>query len=453
MKIKLIYKIIVFTVFTIFSFANIKSQPSLTWEKLYGYPQTADGAYDVCESSDGNFFVVGNSGSTASNNRLYVLKINQIGDTLWTKKYNIGEYGYGVTQSNDCGCVITGYGVDSLYILKIDCSGNIVWQRTYTGGICFDIQRVSDGGYIACGYHVFKGYVMKVDSVGNLLWDKHYTVSNQMGFISCIEAIDGGYIFGGYVMDPSPVYIELLKLDNNGETDWERRTLMLNMPGALTSIKKLGDKYIIFGITSRIFFAKFNMNGFQESAYMFPDGGLESFPAANVINDNKFVFTSQISPDTGVTMLVKNWISDSSGNILSEKTYRTNGYMIFESILPLSNKDILFAGIYKQLPHGNNDEVFVVRTDSTLYSKPLSIKLNSINIPQELTLYQNYPNPFNPVTNIKYDLPNDNFVTIKIYDLLGRELMSLVNEFKQAGSYTVTFDAANYPSGVYYYKI
>ncbi|MBK7446532.1 MAG: T9SS type A sorting domain-containing protein [Ignavibacteria bacterium] len=54
---------------------------------------------------------------------------------------------------------------------------------------------------------------------------------------------------------------------------------------------------------------------------------------------------------------------------------------------------------------------------------------------------------------IKYDLPNDNFVMIKIYDILGKELLNLVNEFKQAGSYTVTFDATNYPSGVYYYKI
>jgi hypothetical protein len=71
----------------------------------------------------------------------------------------------------------------------------------------------------------------------------------------------------------------------------------------------------------------------------------------------------------------------------------------------------------------------------------------------EYSLNQNYPNPFNPVTKIQYDLTKDNFVTIKIYDLLGRELMSLVNEFKKAGSYTVTFDAANYPSGVYYYKI
>jgi len=68
-------------------------------------------------------------------------------------------------------------------------------------------------------------------------------------------------------------------------------------------------------------------------------------------------------------------------------------------------------------------------------------------------LYENYPKPFNSETNIEYSLLKSGIVTIKIYDILGKELLSLVNEFKQAGSYSVTFDATNYPSGVYYYKI
>ncbi|MBK6771596.1 MAG: T9SS type A sorting domain-containing protein [Ignavibacteria bacterium] len=79
-------------------------------------------------------------------------------------------------------------------------------------------------------------------------------------------------------------------------------------------------------------------------------------------------------------------------------------------------------------------------------------KLNSFQT-ANYKLYQNYPNPFNPTTNIEFAIPKDNFVSLKIYNLLGKEIMSLLNEFKQAGSYSVTFDAANYPSGVYYYKI
>ena len=65
----------------------------------------------------------------------------------------------------------------------------------------------------------------------------------------------------------------------------------------------------------------------------------------------------------------------------------------------------------------------------------------------------NYPNPFNPITNIKFELPNDIYVSIKIYDVLGREIKVLVNEFKTTGRYSVTFEGSNLPSGIYYYKI
>jgi len=68
-------------------------------------------------------------------------------------------------------------------------------------------------------------------------------------------------------------------------------------------------------------------------------------------------------------------------------------------------------------------------------------------------LMQNYPNPFNPLTNIKYQIANNSFVSIKIYDINGREIKNLVNEFKPAGYYTVSFNGSNIASGVYFYKI
>jgi len=68
-------------------------------------------------------------------------------------------------------------------------------------------------------------------------------------------------------------------------------------------------------------------------------------------------------------------------------------------------------------------------------------------------LIQNHPNPFNPSTEIKYSIKNDNFVTIKVYDVLGKVVATLVNENKQAGFYKVSFDASNLSSGVYFYTI
>jgi len=74
------------------------------------------------------------------------------------------------------------------------------------------------------------------------------------------------------------------------------------------------------------------------------------------------------------------------------------------------------------------------------------------SLPMEFSI-RNYPNPFNPVTNIVYNLPKDEFVKIKIYDALGKEIMTIVNEFKEAGKYNVSFNGVNFSSGIYYYRI
>jgi photosystem II stability/assembly factor-like uncharacterized protein len=74
-------------------------------------------------------------------------------------------------------------------------------------------------------------------------------------------------------------------------------------------------------------------------------------------------------------------------------------------------------------------------------------------IAQNFRLEQNYPNPFNPSTNIKWQIADGRFVTLKVYDILGRELRTLVNENLQAGSYEVTFDATGLASGVYLYRL
>ncbi|MGA8265493.1 MAG: T9SS type A sorting domain-containing protein, partial [Ignavibacteriaceae bacterium] len=74
-------------------------------------------------------------------------------------------------------------------------------------------------------------------------------------------------------------------------------------------------------------------------------------------------------------------------------------------------------------------------------------------IPQKYYLSQNYPNPFNPSSIINYEIPKSSLVTLKVYDVLGREVATLVNEEKHTGRYNVTFSASKYSSGVYFYRI
>ncbi len=73
--------------------------------------------------------------------------------------------------------------------------------------------------------------------------------------------------------------------------------------------------------------------------------------------------------------------------------------------------------------------------------------------PQTFSLEQNYPNPFNPVTKIKFTLASNEYTTLKVYDIIGKEITTLVNNQMEKGHYEINFDASNLPSGVYFYTL
>ncbi|MBK8984094.1 MAG: T9SS type A sorting domain-containing protein [Ignavibacteria bacterium] len=76
-----------------------------------------------------------------------------------------------------------------------------------------------------------------------------------------------------------------------------------------------------------------------------------------------------------------------------------------------------------------------------------------VGIPEQYSLSQNYPNPFNPVTKIDYALSSDGRVNLTLYDISGRVVSNIINEFKTAGYYTVNVNASDLPSGIYFYII
>ena len=87
---------------------------------------------------------------------------------------------------------------------------------------------------------------------------------------------------------------------------------------------------------------------------------------------------------------------------------------------------------------------------ATLYDLSSDVEIGT---PKKFELLQNYPNPFNPITNIDYNLPFSGNLTLKIYDISGREINTLVNKTQEAGYYTVQFNASNFASGTYFYRI
>jgi hypothetical protein len=93
------------------------------------------------------------------------------------------------------------------------------------------------------------------------------------------------------------------------------------------------------------------------------------------------------------------------------------------------------------------------RIITLIEGQSIGIKNISAGIPNEFKLYQNYPNPFNPVTKIKYDVNKEIHVTLRVYNILGKEVVTLVNKLLQPGSYEAVFDGKNFAAGVYFYTL
>jgi photosystem II stability/assembly factor-like uncharacterized protein len=124
-----------------------------------------------------------------------------------------------------------------------------------------------------------------------------------------------------------------------------------------------------------------------------------------------------------------------TGSVPTQK--RFEGIKFFNS-----STGIIVGGNGAILKTTNGGGVFIVGV----------IPVNNI-IVNNYKLHQNYPNPFNPVTNIQFDIPKSDFVKVKVYDILGKEVENLLNEFKSAGSYLISFDASRLGSGIYFYKL
>jgi hypothetical protein len=106
---------------------------------------------------------------------------------------------------------------------------------------------------------------------------------------------------------------------------------------------------------------------------------------------------------------------------------------------------------------GNSGSNLLVAKDGCLWSVDIDeytgITMPAVPAPSEYLLLQNYPNPFNPSTRITYNIPQTEFVTLTVYDILGRKVGTLVNEIKEKGEYTVNFNAENLSSGTYIYRL
>ena len=155
-----------------------------------------------------------------------------------------------------------------------------------------------------------------------------------------------------------------------------------------------------------------------------------------------FEWTEVQDPDPGdhVTYEISYWTSSSTS---IRVVFRNNNYMDNMRVGDMREYFWKVAAVDDQDLKTYSDTM-VFYTNTTL---------DVVEIPESYSLKNNFPNPFNPVTSISYELPEDVYVRLKIYDLTGKMIRDLVNDLHSAGKYTVQFDASRIPSGIYVYKI
>lgn len=170
--------------------------------------------------------------------------------------------------------------------------------------------------------------------------------------------------------------------------------------------------------------------------------------------------------DGVIDLIADNQISQNQGNILINRLHQAqqklqNGQnfpalvqmIIFKArvlILRLSNQ--ISAPVSTRLNYGADGVIDLIIYDDNPVNSP-GVNLDDYLLPKSFELSQNYPNPFNPSTTIEYSIPKNAEVTLKIYDIVGREVATLVNEYKSTGKYIVNWNASNLASGPYFYRL
>lgn len=218
-----------------------------------------------------------------------------------------------------------------------------------------------------------------------------------------------------------------------------------------------------------IFFFLYFYFNYSLFAQNYDDIWISSCPDTIQLN-NEVIFEASFEDydDSGTYVDYWNWSinlihSDSVYKLASEDSvkgknkYQSEWKQIIET-LPLPYDSIKNDNIYLHVNCFDSDsfyhvayKAFIKLIDSTAVG--FESLLFSNDIPENFELYQNYPNPFNPSTTICYSLKKSSLVTLKIYDVLGKKIKILVNEYQNADKYLVKFNASDLVSGIYYYQL
>jgi hypothetical protein len=480
---------------------NTFAQMQLEWVQRYnGYGLDYDQANALALDDSGNVYITGST-QYQGGFKCVTIKYSRAGVQQWLREYHSGfidhNLGLDVAVDGNGNC----YVASTTGLLRYDRSGNLIWVRYDQA----DMQKIAvdSAGYIySSGLGALDDYIwyttVKYDSLGVRHWRDYATaVGGAYKLFDMFLDHSGNVIVVGSKINAVSVadYVTI-KYSSIGERLWWRYYNGLasqqcdDFAYAGTSDKN-GNLYItgasmdasgFFNCTT----IKYGPSGdtIWIKRLFPPSGGYD----LKIDSRGNICIASRCCGYNYVTKL------DSSANMIWERTYRDGFISTDLSRLVLDSADNIYASgffdtlsteamaAFKYDSAGNRQFVvsyyytpvgwnypydLAVDRRGSVYLTGRSnralctVKFSEIPTgvtpltasPSVFNLSQNYPNPFNPKTIINYELRIRNFVMLKVYDIAGREVATLVNDFMPVGKHAVEFNAADLPSGVYFYTL
>ncbi|MDQ3020539.1 MAG: SBBP repeat-containing protein [Bacteroidota bacterium] len=469
-----------------FAVLKYSQDGEIVWLQRYnGAGNRTDQINSACQDNTGNSYITGFT--TDSNNviNLTALKYDSSGNLIWVRIFRdalfSGSYGQDIALDSSGNVLICGssrYVISGRYAMTYivysnagDMLGSFVINKNSIGDdlsvkIKVDnFNNVIIAGTVTSATNNKDIFLIKFASMFSILWSKTINgTANSDDDISDI-ALDNSnniYLCGSIRNISTSLDYYYSKLNPDGQFFWQGsyngKGNYIDITTSM-SIDSINNTYITgyihndssFG-SEDILTIKLSHEGIKIWAAQF-NGASNGIDLGNSVttdrSGNVYVggATERGNFQTIFALLKYNpegileWFQDYEGGSVSED-------FVYNVILDKHN-DIFVTGI--SIGEGTDYDFATIK-----YSQTIGINNITELTTDKFFLSQNYPNPFNPATTINYTIAKDGIVKLKLYDMIGKEVVTLIDEFKARGNYQIVFDFkdhSNFSSGVYYYKI
>jgi hypothetical protein len=456
----------------------------VNWSMSYGGLGNESGL-SINKTNDGGYAIIGYTDSSSNGNKdILLMKIDSVGNNLWTK--TIGgasdDYGYSVFQEVDGGFVLgagtTSFGnfggasnLGDFYLLRTDSLGNLIWSSvigTTGNDYCSMVKGTGDKGFLLIGsttYYaspsVYDVLVVKTDSLGSVVWSK--TFGGNDWDLGCAgqQTTDGGFIISGTTKSfgSGGRDLYLLKMDGNGNLLWSKAISVIgNSSGAViggdtksTSIQQTSDGgYIISGDRD-------TLSGPGQDIFLLKTDSVGNVITAKIYNSGGGAFlknsysVSQTS-DGGVILSAVDFLPNGAFYLIKTDSVYSSNCVEYDVLTTLTNPlTNITSSIVLSIPGGTSNTATISTANINISVADLCLNINVDEVDgihEKASDILIYPNPSNG--SIKVESSDDKIQNLSVYNILGERAFYFLNQNHLSH---IDINLVSLPKGVYFVRV